>query len=84
MIATRVQVVRQSGAPGKRRGSCFESIGRIAHRQVYYVVPLNTDRKRDVGRTGGLSVVGEELLSTWYRTHHLDMGYQLRVNTNRV
>ena len=33
---------------------------------------------------GGLSVVGEELLSTWDRMHHLDMGYQLRVNTNRV
>ena len=40
------------------KGACFESIGRIACSQVYCVVPFGTDRKRNEGRTSGLSEMG--------------------------
>ena len=61
VIATRVQVARQSGGPGKWWGSCFESLRRIARRQVYCVVYFDTDRKRGEGRTSGLPEMGLKL-----------------------
>ena len=39
-------------------GAAFESIRRIARRQVYGVVRFDTDGKRGEGRTSGLSEMG--------------------------
>ena len=58
MVATRVQVARQSSGPGQTVGSYFESIRRIARRQVYGIVRFDTDGTRGEGRTSGLSEMG--------------------------
>ena len=58
VIATRVQVARESEGPGKRQGSYFESIRRTARLEVYRVVQFDTGRKRGEGRMSGLSEIG--------------------------
>ena len=41
VIATRVQVARESEGPGQRRGSYFESIGSIPRLELYRVVQFD-------------------------------------------